>query len=94
MQTLATDPVTETLTITHVPAAPDLLHMEPGAQLRWGDHDPTDHQIVVVKGTCRVLGRQLHAGASVFVPAGLDHSLRAGAWGCSLYSVHTATRIA
>ena len=90
MQTLATA-VTDSLTITHAPADPELLDLAPGAVLHWDDEGQTDHQIVVTRGTCRVLDldRQLHPGASVYVPAGVAHTIRAGAWGCRLCSVRT-----
>ena len=90
MQALSTDPAVETLTITHVPAAPELLHADAGAELRWESRD-TDHHITVVKGTCRVLGRQLRAGGYVYVPAGMAHSVQAGVWGCTFFSVASAT---
>ena len=89
MQRLATA-VTDSLTITHAPADPELLDLAPGAELHWDDEGHTDHQIVVTRGTCRVLDRQLHPGASVYVPAGVAHTIRAGAWGCRFFSVHTA----
>ena len=90
MQTLSTDPAVDTITITHVPAAPELIHADAGAELRWHNHD-IDHHITVVKGTCRVLDRQLRAGGYAYVPAGMAHSVRAGAWGCSFFSVASAT---
>ena len=90
MQTLSTDPVLDTITITHVPAAPELIHADAGAELRWDSRD-IDHHITVVKGTCRVLGRQLRAGGYVYVPAGMAHSVKAGAWGCTFFSVASAT---
>lgn len=90
MQALSTDPVVDTLTITHVPAAPELIHAAAGAELRWDSRD-TDHHITVVKGTCRVLGRRLTAGGYMYVPAGMAHSVQAGAWGCTFFSVASAT---
>jgi quercetin dioxygenase-like cupin family protein len=90
VKTLATDPVAlDTLTVTHAPAAAEAIHVEAGIELRW-DHHHSDHHIIVTKGTCRVLSRQLHAGASVYVPAGMDHSLKAGAWGCTFFSLESA----
>lgn len=92
MPTLSTDPaVLDTITITHVPVAPELLHADAGAELRWA-HLDTDHHITVVKGTCLVLGRRLAAGGTAYVPAGADHSVTAGAWGCTFFSVASATR--
>jgi quercetin dioxygenase-like cupin family protein len=91
VQTLSTDPVLDTITITHVPAAPELVHADAGAELRWDDHD-IDHHITVVKGTCQVLGRPLRAGGYVYVPAGMAHSVKAGAWGCTFFSVASDTR--
>ena len=92
MQRLATDAVvTDTITITHVPGAPELLRLEPATEAGWDDHE-TDHQIIVVDGTCRVLGRRLHAGGSVYVPSGTDHSVKAGAWGCTFFSVESLNR--
>ena len=90
MQTLATDVVLDSLTIIHVPADPEVLDLEPGAELNWDGQASTDHHIVVTRGTCRVLGRQLHPGASVYVPAGMAHTVRAGAWGCKVLSARTA----
>jgi quercetin dioxygenase-like cupin family protein len=90
VQALSTDPAVDTITITHVPAAPELIHADAGAELRWDDHD-IDHHITVVKGTCRVLGRPLRAGGYAFVPAGQAHSVKAGAWGCTFFSVASAT---
>ena len=90
MQALSTDPAVETLTITHVPTAPELIHADAGAELSWANCD-TDHHITVVKGTCRVLGRRLQAGGYVYVPAGMAHSVEAGAWGCTFFSVASAT---
>ena len=90
MQTLSTDPVLDTITITHVPAAPELLHADAGAELRWDDKE-IDHHITVVKGTCRVLGRSLQAGGYVYVPAGMAHAVKAGPWGCTFFSVASAT---
>ena len=93
MQTLSTDLAGDTLTITHVPAAPELLHADSGAELRWEDRD-SDHEITVVSGTCRVLGRRLHAGSYAYIPAGMAHSVKAGAWGCTFFSVASATTAA
>jgi quercetin dioxygenase-like cupin family protein len=90
VQALSTDPAVDTITITHVPAAPELIHADAGAELRWDDRD-IDHHITVVKGTCRVLGGQLRAGGYVYVPAGMAHSMKAGAWGCTFFSVASAT---
>jgi hypothetical protein len=90
VQTLSTDPGVDTLTITHVPAAPEFLHADAGAELHWIDQD-SDHEITVVSGTCRLLGRQLHAGSYAYVPAGMAHSVKAGAWGCTFFSVASAT---
>ncbi len=90
MQTLSTDPVLDAITITHVPAAPELIHADAGAELRWDSRD-TDHHITVVKGTCQVLGGRLKAGGYVYVPAGMSHSVKAGAWGCTFFSVASAT---
>ena len=87
MQTLATDPVVvDTLTITQAPAAREVYRVDPGTELRWDGYD-TDHHIVVVAGTCRILGRRIEAGGSAYIPAGMDHSLRAGTRGCSFLSV-------
>jgi quercetin dioxygenase-like cupin family protein len=89
VQTLAPDPlVHDPIVITHVPADPEVVQVEAGAELRWADCD-TDHHIVVMSGCCQVLDRHLHAGGSAFVPAGLDHSIRAGAWGCTFASVRS-----
>jgi quercetin dioxygenase-like cupin family protein len=87
VQTLS---VADAITITHVPAAPELVHADAGAELRWDDRD-SDHQITVVQGTCRVLGRQLHAGSYAYIPAGMAHSVKAGAWGCTFFSVASST---
>jgi quercetin dioxygenase-like cupin family protein len=87
VQTLS---VADTITITHVPAAPELVHADAGAELRWDDRD-SDHQITVVQGTCRVLGRRLGAGSYIYVPAGMTHSVKAGAWGCTFFSVSSST---
>ena len=90
MQTLASDPVAvDTITITRITAVPEVLHAEAGAEIRWDDHH-ADHHVIVLKGTCQVLGRRLFAGGSVFVPAGMDHSVKAGAWGCSFVSMDFA----
>jgi quercetin dioxygenase-like cupin family protein len=94
MSTLATVAVADSLTITHAPAEPEMLDLAPGAEILWADDGPDDHHLVVTRGTCRVLGRQLHPGASVYVPAGTPHTIRAGAWGCRLFSVQTAHEIA
>ena len=90
MQTLSTDPGLDTITITHVPAAPELIQVDPGIELRWEGKD-IDHHITVVKGTCRILGRRLQAGGYVYVPAGMSHSVQAGAWGCTFFSVASDT---
>jgi quercetin dioxygenase-like cupin family protein len=87
---LSTDPAVDTITITHVPTAPELIHADTGAEFRWDSRD-TDHHITVVKGTCKVLDRRLTAGGYMYVPAGIAHSLRAGAWGCTFFSVASAT---
>jgi quercetin dioxygenase-like cupin family protein len=93
VQTLSTDLVVDSLTITHVPAAPELLHADAGAELRWNDRD-SDHEISVVSGTCRVLGRQLRAGSYAYIPAGMAHSVKTGTWGCTFFSVASATTAA
>ena len=90
MSTMATVAVKDSLTITHAPVEPEMLDLAPGVELLWVDDGPHDHHIVVTRGTCRVLDRQLHPGASVYVPAGTAHTIRAGSWGCRLYSVQTA----
>ena len=90
MQTLATDPVVvDTITITHVPAVREIMHVDAGAELRWDSRD-TDHHIIVMRGTCQVLGRRIEAGASAYIPAGVDHTLKAGAWGCTVLSLDSA----
>ena len=92
MQTLANEPlVHDPIVITHVPADPEVVRVEAGAELRWAGCD-TDHQIVVMSGCCHVLDRHLHAGGSAFVPAGVDHAVRAGAWGCTFASVRSTHR--
>jgi glyoxylate utilization-related uncharacterized protein len=93
VQTLSTDLAGDTLTITHVPSAPELLHADGGAELRWDDRD-SDQEITVVSGTCRVLGRRLQAGSYAYVPAGMAHSVQAGAWGCTFFSVASDTTAA
>jgi hypothetical protein len=91
MRTLVTDPVVaDSISVTHTPAVRELLQLRAGAELRW-DGREADHHIIVMTGTCRVLDRQIHAGASAYVPAGMAHTLRAGAWGCTVLSVDTAT---
>ena len=86
MQTLAHDPVAvDTIAITRITAVPELIHADAGAELRWDDHH-ADHHIIVVKGTCQVLGRSIQAGGSAYVPAGMDHAVKAGTWGCSFVS--------
>ena len=92
MSTLATHAVHDSMTITHAPVEPEMLELAPGVELLWMDEGPNDHQIVVTRGTCKVLDRQLHPGASVYVPAGTAHTIKAGAWGCRLFSVQTAHR--
>ena len=92
MQRLATDAViTDTLTITHVPSPPELKRLEPGTELRWTNH-ATDHHITVVDGTCRVLGRRIHAGGYAYVPVGTDHAVKAGAWGCTFFSLESVNQ--
>ena len=87
MQTLATDPaVGDTITITLVPVFRAIIHVDAGAELRW-DNPDTDHHIIVTRGTCQVLGRRIEAGASAYVPAGFDHAVKAGAWGCTVLSL-------
>src|ERR1044072_2173375 len=93
VQTLSTDLSGDTLTITHVPAAPELLHADAGSELRWDDRD-SDHEITVVSGTCRVLGRRLQAGSYAYIPAGMAHSGQGGAWGCPFFSVASAAAAA
>jgi quercetin dioxygenase-like cupin family protein len=92
MPSLAPDAVvTDTITITHVPGAPEFVRLQPGTELRWDNH-ATDHHIAVVDGTCRALGRRIHAGGYVYVPAGIDHSVKAGAWGCTFFSVESVNQ--
>ena len=92
MQTVATDALrTDSIIVTHVAEAPEMFRLEPGTERRW-DHHETDHHITVVTGTCRVLGRRIEAGGFAYVPAGVDHAVTAGAWGCSFFSVDSATR--
>ena len=87
MQTLATDPaVVDTITITHVPVVRAIMHVDAGAELRWDSPD-TDHHIIVMRGTCQLLGRRIDAGASAYIPAGFDHTVKAGAWGCTVLSL-------
>ena len=89
LQTLAIDTVvTDTISVTHVPGAPELMRLAPGVELRW-NKPATDHHVVIVDGTGRVLGRRIHAGGSVYVPAGTDHAVKAGAWGCTFFSVES-----
>ncbi|MGH7535400.1 MAG: hypothetical protein ACREMG_07430, partial [Gemmatimonadales bacterium] len=75
------------------PVAPKLLHADAGTELQWADQD-TDHQITIVRGTCSVLGRRLTPGSYAYIPAGMPHSLKAGAWGCTFFSVPTSTTAA
>jgi hypothetical protein len=91
MRTLVNDPVVaDTISVTHVPVVPQLLHADAGTELRW-DARALDHHIVVVSGTCRVLGRRICAGGTAYIPAGLDHTVAAGAWGCTFFSVDETT---
>lgn len=91
MRTLVNDPViADTLSVTHVPVAPELMQADAGAELRW-DARAADHHIVVVSGTCRVLGRRICAGGTAYIPAGVDHTVTAGAWGCTFFSVDETT---
>ena len=94
MTTAATHAVTDSLTIIHVPTDPEFLDLDPGTEVTWDGQSGTDHELVVTSGSCRVLDRQLRPGASVYFPAGVAHSVRAGAWGCKLFSVHTIHRTA
>lgn len=90
MQTLTSNPVVpDTITITRITAVPEILHAEAGAELRWDKH-PADHHVIVLKGTCHVLGRRIDAGGSAYVPSGIDHTVKAGAWGCSFFSFDSA----
>jgi quercetin dioxygenase-like cupin family protein len=84
--------VTDTITITRVPAAPEIVRAAAGAELRWERHD-TDHHIVVLDGTCRVLDRRLHAGGSASIPAGTDHTVKAGVWGCTFFSLDSTHEV-
>ena len=94
MRTLVNDPVVaDTISVTHVPVVPELMHADAGAELRW-DARADDHHIVVVSGTCRVLGRRICAGGTAYLPAGIDHTVAAGAWGCTFFSVGTADKTA
>jgi len=43
-------------------------------------------------GPSRSGGRRLTAGGYVYVPAGMPHSVQAGAWGCTFFSVASDTR--
>lgn len=90
MRTLVTDPVGADSISVHASAVRELLRLDAGAELRWEDRD-VDHHIIVMSGTCRILGRQIHAGASAYIPAGMAHTIKAGAWGCTVLSVDTAT---
>ena len=89
MQTLATDPVLDTITITSVATEPVIIHADAGAELRWDNRD-VDHHLIVLQGTCRVLGRRVDVGGSAYVPAGIAHTVTAGAWGCTILSVDSA----
>ena len=80
MQTLSTDLAGDTLTITHVPTAPELLHADAGAELRWDDRD-SDHEITVVSGTCRVLDRRLPPELAELLDADEQRALRRRARG-------------
>jgi quercetin dioxygenase-like cupin family protein len=94
MRTLVNDPVaTDTISVTHVPVVPQTMHAQAGAELRW-EARPDDHHLVVLRGTCNVFGRRIGAGGSAYIPAGVDHTVRAGAWGCTFYSVDTVTSTA
>lgn len=93
MRTLVPDPVvTDTITITRVPAAPEIVRAAAGAELRWERHD-ADHHIVVLDGSCRVLDRRLHAGGSASIPAGTDHTVKAGVWGCTFFSLDSTHEV-
>lgn len=91
MRTLVTDPVvTDSISVTHVPAIRENLRLSAGAELRWNSRD-VDHHIMVMGGTCQILGRRIHAGATAYIPAGMAHTVKAGAWGCTLVSLDTTT---
>ena len=94
MRTLVNAPVaSDTISVTHVPVVPEIMHAEAGAELRW-EARAADHHLVVLRGTCSVLGRRISAGGSAYIPAGLDHAVRAGAWGCTFFSVDVTDRTA
>jgi glyoxylate utilization-related uncharacterized protein len=65
-----------------------LIVYEAGATTPGLPHFGADHHIWVVSGEVTIAGRQLAAGAYVYVPPGAAHPINAGQEGCTLLQMH------
>ncbi len=52
-----------------------LMQIDAGAQNPEHTHHGAHHHILVLSGTCRMLGRDVTAGSYVYVPPGVAHSV-------------------
>ncbi|MDQ1490458.1 MAG: hypothetical protein QOD57_3736 [Actinomycetota bacterium] len=71
-------------------SASGVMHARAGAELRAHHHPDTAHHMWIMEGGCRVLDRDVGPGAYVHVPAGCEHAVSVGPWGCTFFFVYAS----
>lgn len=70
------------------PSAAGIMHARAGAEIRSHLHPDSGHHMWIIEGGGRVLGRDVGPGAYVYVPAGFEHAISVGPWGCTFFFVY------
>ena len=70
------------------PSASGVMHARAAAELRSHLHPDIAHHMWIMEGGCRVLDRDVGPGAYVHVPAGCEHAVSVGPWGCTFFFVY------
>ena len=71
------------------PSASGVMHARAGAELRAHVHPDVAHHMWIMEGGCQVLGREVGPGGYVYVPAGTEHAISVGPWGCTFFFVYS-----
>lgn len=70
------------------PSASGVMHARAGAELRSHLHPDISHHMWIMEGGCQILDRDVGPGAYVYVPAGCEHAVSVGPWGCTFFFVY------
>jgi mannose-6-phosphate isomerase-like protein (cupin superfamily) len=70
-------------------SASGVMHARAGAELGAHVHPDIAHHMWIMEGSCQVLGQEVGPGGYVHVPAGTEHAISVGPWGCTFFFVYT-----